>query len=206
MIHFDPDESVVRTVRRHWFILLISVAGHLFLALLPFIALAMAGYLAQSSDLMPEFSDQQEILYLGGFLYCLWLLLLWIMFFRQWTNYYLDVWYITPKRVVDVEQRGLFNREVISLRYEQLQDITADVAGLLPTLIGYGMIQVQSAGRNRRVILRDAHSPEEVKKLLMKLHSDTLEGVRYRTPTEKATAANAETIARSEQEDWNGTV
>ncbi len=187
MIHLEVGEKIIREIRRHWFIMFIKAVKAVGIAVLPLLAV-IGMYLIANLELLDteiKITRQMWSLFISG--YSLWLLLAWIFFFREWTDYYLDVWYITPKRIIDVEQRSLFNREVISLRYEQLQDATVDVAGILPTLLGYGDVHVQTAGHGREIILKDASDPVEVKKEIMKLHAQATERVReVRIATDEA--------------------
>lgn len=101
--------------------------------------------------------------------YSLWLLILWTFFFIEWTDYYLDIWIITNKRIIDVEQKGFFHREVTSFNYNQIQDITVETHGLLETFLKFGTLHIQTAGHNRNIIIKDAHYPEEARSLILGL-------------------------------------
>lgn len=105
----------------------------------------------------------------GTFGYSLWLLILWIMFFMEWTDYYLDLWVITNKRIIDAEQKGFFHREVTSFLYGQIQDITVETRGLIETFFKFGTLHIQTAGHNREIVIRDAHHPEEARSLILGL-------------------------------------
>ena len=107
-----------------------------------------------------------SIVSLGLFVYTLWILLLWMFVFVEWTDYYLDVWYVTNKRIVDVEQKGVFYREVSSLHYGKIQDITVETRGIIPTFLGFGDIHVQTAGEDREIILKMAARPDDVKRII----------------------------------------
>jgi uncharacterized membrane protein YdbT with pleckstrin-like domain len=101
--------------------------------------------------------------------YSLWLLVLWVIFFIEWTDYYLDFWIITNRRIIDVEQNGFFHREITSFRFEQIQDITVETRGLIETFFKFGTLQIQTAGHSRDIIIRDAHYPEDARSLILRL-------------------------------------
>ncbi len=63
-----------------------------------------------------------------------------------WTNYYLDLWIITDRRIVVVEQLSFFNRNISMFRIERLQDIEVRTTGLLQTFLNYGTLAAQTAG------------------------------------------------------------
>lgn len=161
-IDLDTNEQILATVRRHWFALVGPVVGVVFFALLPFIILAVVRSLSLPFAL--ELGGQVSTLAVFG--YSAWLLLLWVFFFVTWTDYYLDVWYVTNKRIVDAEQKGLFHREVSSLHYGKIQDITVETRGLIATIFGFGDLHVQTAGEDREIVLRIAANPEKVKQII----------------------------------------
>src|SRR6185369_10156599 len=104
-LHLDSDEHVILEVRKHWIVFASHAIGLLFGGFLPFIILVAVRIFA--SDLLSHFhiSVSGNVSGLFLFFYSLWLLFLWISFFIEWTKYYLDVWYVTEKRIIDVEQK-----------------------------------------------------------------------------------------------------
>ena len=81
------------------------------------------------------------------------------MLFVFWTNYYLDVWIITNKKILNVDQHGLFKREVIVLHLDKIQDITYMVDGLVATTLNYGNIKVTTAGKEAEFVLPGIPNP-----------------------------------------------
>lgn len=153
MVSLNNGEQIVLYARRHWFVffleiiflLLVLVAPVLFYSFIPAIGA------------------------LFFFLYSLWFLLVWVLAFAAWTDFYLDVWVVTNQRVIDIEQKGFFNREVASCNLEDIQDLTTSVAGLIPTLLNYGDLRIQTAGEAREFLLRSAASPDLVKHKISEL-------------------------------------
>ena len=146
---FDHGEHVVITIRKHWLVYALKVSVLAFGGAIPLLV----------ATFMPG-EVREQILALSGaedvltFLFLVWLLFLWIGAFVLWTNYYLDIWVITDKRVIDVNQRTLFHRDITSLRLEKIQDVSVDVSGLLATLFSFGKLTINtpgdSAGRGDR--------------------------------------------------------
>lgn len=92
-----------------------------------------------------------------------WLLLLWIALFVVWTDYYLDVLLLTNKKLIDVEQRALFSREVTSLSLERIQDITVNTEGILASLLHFGHLEIQTAGAEKKIVVRFLQNPDTIK-------------------------------------------
>ena len=102
-------------------------------------------------------------------------MLLWTLFFLTWIDYYFDVWIITTKRIINIEQRGLFSREISELNFDKIQDVSTEVLGILPTFLNYGDVQIQTAAEQEKFLFRKIPNPYEVKDLLMNLQK----GQRY---------------------------
>jgi hypothetical protein len=167
MLHLDPDESIILEVRKHWLVFFSQAFFHLLAAFLPFFFYEGVIYLIpQVGEVGSEYKP------LVAFFYFLWLGVLWASFFMQWTNYFLDVWYITEKRIIDVEQKRPFHREMSSIRFDKIQDITIEVEGVIATFLNYGDIRVQTASENSKdFFMYTAANPERVRQMVFSQHN-----------------------------------
>ena len=161
MIKLEENEKIIAEVRKHWFIFLLESIGSILAIITPIIILII-------SIPFIEISVSENTFLISVFFYLIWIIIVWIYFFLSWTDYYLDVWIITNRKIIDIEQKGLFNRETSSFRLDHIQDITIDVSGIIATLIGYGDIYVQTAGENRSFSLKFVANPTEVKEIILK--------------------------------------
>jgi uncharacterized membrane protein YdbT with pleckstrin-like domain len=76
---------------------------------------------------------------------------------------------------VNIEQKGLFVRHISELNFSRIQDVTAEVEGILPTVLNYGDVLVQTAGEESRFIFRQVADPYQVKDMVMKLSKGALD-------------------------------
>jgi hypothetical protein len=76
---------------------------------------------------------------------------------------------VTDRRIVNIEQKGFFSRVVSELELENIQDITTDVRGIIPTFLNYGNLHVQTAAEQERFIFRNIPDPYDVKDIIMNL-------------------------------------
>ncbi len=178
MVALEQGEYIVKEVRKHWFfvvirIVLYGVIGGAPLFLYPIIALVLSSVFIIDSATLSLFLS----------LYPLWLLMLWVSFFLFWTDYYLDVLVITNQRIIDIEQHGLFNREISEFRLENLQDITTDISGVIATFLDFGDVHVQTASENRKFIINDAAHPEAVKRMIADEHDRVMENLQHQKMT-----------------------
>ncbi len=188
MVHLDPDENIVLEVRKHWFVFFSHGFFLAMAAVAPFVAYNIVkNYISINISMS---GNPTGILL---FFYSIWLLGLWMSFFVQWTNYYLDVWYVTEKRIIDVEQKRLFHRSVSSLRFDKIQDISIEVKGLIDTFFDIGNIKVQTAAENSAdFVMLHAGSPDRVRNLIFKQHNIESEKIASVTIVNKKDGANRE--------------
>ncbi len=166
MLDLSPDEKVILKVRRHKLALVFET---LFLAL--FIVLPPVLYWISDTVVVIKGND----LFLFFSIYSVVLLFAWVIFFIIWTNYYLDVLVVTDKRIVDIEQKGFFSRELSTVRLENIQDITVNISGALATFLDFGTLRIQTAAEAREFIIRDVPQPNKVKSIIYDLHNKILE-------------------------------
>jgi uncharacterized membrane protein YdbT with pleckstrin-like domain len=161
MIKLQPDEKIIATIKRHWIVVVSEIA---FLAALALIPVILVPYLFSYQVLESNPSNFA----IAVFIWAFWWYMLWVGYFVFWTNYHLDAWVITNQKIIDIEQHGLFNREVSEYRLERIQDVTIRVNGLVATWLKFGDIDVQTAGESSsHFVIRHAPNPEHVKDLII---------------------------------------
>ncbi len=152
-------ERIVFLRRRHWSILVQKLTKYLLLVLLPFILDAFRRFSNIEFDL--------DVGAPGGVAVALgvsaYYLVMWLMFFHDWIDYYLDALIVTNERIVHIEQRGLFDRTVADLALDRIQDVTVETKGMMPTFLRYGTIHIQSAAERERFVFSAIPEPETVK-------------------------------------------
>lgn len=177
MLHLDPEESVILEVHRHWFVFLGYIVAFKVAIFSPIIVYICLYLFAPTIYLIV-----QPYLYFFTFAYFIWLLFCIMIFFIRWTDFHLDVWYITQKRIIDMEQKSMFHREVANLRFDKIQDISIKVNGLIATMLNFGDIHVQTAGEDSSdFFLLSAKNPERVRKVIFSQHN--IEAERQRRVT-----------------------
>ncbi len=167
----ESNEEILYTARKHWFILASETVFICILAVLP-------GLLLFAPELVPVqlLTTFNELVHFQGsfilsvlFLWTLELLVLCIAFFLLWTDYYLDVWFVTNIRVIAIEQRGLFNRNISTFRLDMIQDATVKVPGILATILRFGTVEVNTASEES-FTFGGAACPYELKEKIMEEH------------------------------------
>lgn len=167
MIHLDKNESIEEVIRKHWFILLRDSIGIIAIFIIPFfIYRYFAGTEIGFGFIEDIYFDPKPSTLV--FAASAWGLITWTKLLAIWTDYYLDVWFITNKRIIDVEQKGFFHREVSTFRMERIQDITVEIRGIIPTFLNFGDIHVQTAGQSQEFIIKGIPRPKYVKEVILR--------------------------------------
>lgn len=166
MLELDKDEKIVLKVRRHKLVLVFESLFLIFFLVAP-------PLLFWLSERAISIRGNDLALFLS--IYSVILLIAWMIFFIIWTNYYLDVLIVTNERIIDIEQRGFFHRELSTVRLENIQDITVNISGVLATFLDYGTLKIQTAAESREFIIHDVPEPNKVKSTIYDLHNKQLE-------------------------------
>lgn len=93
-----------------------------------------------------------------------------IIFFPFWISWYFSVFIITDQRLIQITQKGLFDRSVIDMGLGQIQMVNYQVAGLQETLLGFGTIMMQTMVGD--LVIHDIHHPGHIQKKLLQILRD----------------------------------
>lgn len=156
-------EMILLLLHRHWFDILKQMIVVFFMIIL---LLSSLIFLPSYFPAITETSDYNRLFF---FFESAFAMLIWIVFFIIWIDYYLDVWIITDTRVVNIEQISLFSRQISELELDNIQDITTEVKGMIPTFLNYGNVYIQTAAEKERFLFRNIPDPYHTKDLLMAL-------------------------------------
>lgn len=161
----EPGEHVVIETRKHWFLFLTELLPYAILAILPF-AIPKLLVLAPPVAQYATFFDYQSVV--GRAALGVWLLVTWTSAWGAFTRYFLNAWVLTNHRIVNIKQRRYFSREVSSLFLSRVQDVTTNVEGVLPSLLGIGDIKVQTAAEDVEFTMHGIPRPEQMRDVILR--------------------------------------
>ena len=151
--HFEgqhEDEEVFAVFRRHPVVMRKGLIGMLLLILISMLPIT----------LRPQ---NIELLWLiaAGFIAGLAIL------FYVWIGWYFSLLIMTNQRLVQMNQSGLFNRSVVDLGIDKIQNVNYQINGLQQTLLGFGTIVVQTFVGD--LVIHNMHKPKDVAEELIKV-------------------------------------
>lgn len=159
----QADEKVYMVFRQHWMVLVLKLIIWVWF-LVFYLGIDYLSVSYFPNVLAPNLLQLVEVFKV---MYLMFLALgLFIIFILYYLNY--DI--ITNERVVDIDQNSLLHHTMSELHLDQIQDVTAEVHGLLENMFNYGDVYIQTAGETQRFLFNKIPNPSKVTKLILDLY------------------------------------
>jgi len=166
------DERVYILARRHWVSFIFFGIALIALLIIPFLSLIFL--YGQLRDIAAGNNLMQDVIILGFGVYYL---VLEAVFLTAWLSYYYNIFIVTNERVVDITQKGLFNRETHELFFEQIEDVSSKTKGIIYTLLNVGDIELETAGPALNFVISKVNAPQAVVEILHNLSFQAKQGI-----------------------------
>jgi hypothetical protein len=163
LLHAQENERTIFFLRRHWLTVLPLIIGFIFATILPFAVYAVIRYRTPDFFLDPS---RFALFILAASMF---FLFAWLFLFQNFIDWYLDMWIVTDRRIVNVEQHGLFGRTVSELMLYNVQDVTSQIQGFVRTMVDYGDIEIQTSGERVRFTFDSIPHPNHIAKRILEL-------------------------------------
>lgn len=174
------DEKVIRILHRDIFVAVRRIILFILLLILPILLLAVGNVL------FPDLVYYQTTMIIVGLSLSAYLLFIWLLLFFSMIDYFLDIWVITDRRIIDVQQNGFFSRKISEQMLSKIQDISSDTSGFWPTVWKYGDLTVQTAAEQNKFFFEEIPDPEGVRDLLIRLAADAAASVNNNVASHEA--------------------
>lgn len=152
------DEKVILLARKHRFFFYLPIFLFIFLVSLPLFLL----------NFLVDFTIYQKFHNLVWFLITIYISILWLTLFFNLMIYSLTTLIVTNKRIIKIEERGLFNYDRAEIELNKIQDIQVNISGLLGNFLNFGQISIQSAGTEIKFNFDLLPSPLKIKDEILK--------------------------------------
>jgi hypothetical protein len=162
----EPGERVILVVRKHWVNIGPILIG---MGLLAAIVLTVGGQISRWSD------DLTTVALAGTVTTAVLMVAVAISVLAYWV-FSRNRIILTNRHLVQITQTSLFNRTVSELSLERVQDVSVRTAGLLPTLLHYGDILIETAGEQPNFTFKQLPHPHHLARTLMEAHAESEHG------------------------------
>lgn len=151
IVSLNENEKVLKIIRRYWLVYLFSILITFILIAVPFLFI------------VPLFQWGK----FGVVLFLLFICVGLVYGLRVFLSWYLNVFVITNKRIIDVDQKGFLNRAVWDTELNRVQDVTYSQKGLFQTLFHYGNLQIFPSGQTTtKIEIINISKPQKVQELI----------------------------------------
>jgi len=96
----------------------------------------------------------------------LWYMLTTGMMLEGFLSWYFNVYIVTDERVIDVDFLSLIYKNISAAKIEQIEDITFQMGGALPSMLDYGNVFIQTAAEKTEFEFEKVPHPQKVAKFL----------------------------------------
>lgn len=172
----DEEEVVQRVIHKHLMAVFpyLAVAGIVFLVGLICVYAGAAGALTLPSKPIAGFDTKPVYVPLApiGFFLVAVSAFIGLASIYVWRNNKL---FITDENIVDMDQVGMFQRTIATLRLSRVQDISVQVHGPMQTLFHYGKVTVQTAGEKELFHFDYVPDPYAVKAYIVSIYEKFVE-------------------------------
>lgn len=89
-----------------------------------------------------------------------------------WFNflaYFFNIGIITNQRIIDVDYRTVFYKDVSETIYSKIEDVSAKSTGMFQSFFDYGDVYIQTAGSNNNLQFESVSKPSQVVKKIISL-------------------------------------
>lgn len=90
-----------------------------------------------------------------------------LVFLPSWIGWWFSVFIVTDQRLIQITQKGLFNRSVVDMGLGQIQMVNYQVSGLMQTMMGFGTIMMQTFVGD--LVIHEIHHPATIQKKLLEI-------------------------------------
>lgn len=87
--------------------------------------------------------------------------------FYRWIGWYYSIYIVSSERIVEIKQKGFFNRKVTEFGLDKVQNVNYHIKGFQAALFKYGDITVQTYVGD--LIMKMIHKPVGIHSKLIKI-------------------------------------
>jgi membrane protein YdbS with pleckstrin-like domain len=151
---FNRDEHVITVVHR-------SIIGlvYIYLFALAAVTALIALIVLAFPSIFSSLSANSNMLLFAGMVFAI--ALVFFMLFIATYIYRQSKLIVTDQNLVQILQGGLFSRKISRLSVSNVEDVSADQHGFLPTIFNYGTLTVETAGEMKNFVFPYCPNPNK---------------------------------------------
>lgn len=154
----NEDEMIIKTIRQTGTMLIISLFLPVVLIILPFFFMFF---------LFNRGNPGIVIFFITLIIGIFWLI-------RSIVIWYFKIFIITSQRIIDIDQKGLFQKIVSNVYLTKIQDVYYQTRGIFQTLGKIGNIYIIITDSKTKIEIINISQPYRIQQLILQAKADTL--------------------------------
>lgn len=86
-----------------------------------------------------------------------------------WMKWYFDLFVLTNYRILNIDQKGIFTREVSEVTYKNVQGVNYELTGIFAMLFNYGTVKIQAIGIKNLIKIESVENPKNLQELILEI-------------------------------------
>jgi len=152
----NGDEELIMILRKHWVTLSLLCLKTIIIFVLAIIFFKFA----------PNEKWAAQV-------FLFWIFLGLIYGFRGILIWLLDCYIITNKKIIDIDQRGFFQRIVTEVNYEKIENVIYEMKGPLAIFFNYGNLKIQIIKNEGLLLMKQIPQPKKIQDIIIKFQEKT---------------------------------
>jgi hypothetical protein len=158
----QPGERVICEIKRHPFGLfgMYSFLGATIIVAITLVAVAPKLVTGMTAQTQAEFA-------LGGLIICA---IVGLFTYIAASVYKGNRWIVTSDSLTQINQISLFKKQTSQLSLANLEDVTVEQDGILPSMFGFGRLRAETAGERSKFVFEFCPNPSQYAKEIIATH------------------------------------
>ncbi len=81
---------------------------------------------------------------------------------------------VTTLRIIDVNQKSIFNRTISEVGYDMMQNVTYEVDGVLATILNYGNLIFETIGSDTAYVFKRVKNPVRIQNVVIEAKAESM--------------------------------
>ena len=150
----EADDRIILFLRRHFITNFLWILEGIILIFIPLAVLMLVSLSGIDLSFIPLNFAMFSLLF--------YYLLVFQFFFLNFLNWFFNISLVTQQKVIDIDFKILFSKNVASTKLGQVEDVSLNEVGLLRAIFDYGDVLVQTAGTEDNFDFEGVPHPERV--------------------------------------------
>lgn len=155
----EEEEEIILVLRQHW----VTNISWTLITILMIFAPTFLKYV----PLLASFPANFQLVAL-----IIWYSITTAYAFEKFLSWYFNLFIITDERIIDIDFINLIDKRFTDTRIAMVQDVTAQVVGVIQTMFNYGNVLIQTASAIPEIEFKKIPKPELVIKVLQLMRQE----------------------------------